>query len=174
MFTIKLHVSIINDLLCRILEAIDSIVANTPITNISEPVVFSQRSFAVSVQEVNIEDFKQSGHTFSVNSEYFSNENQSLTFNDLMFGPTSKRPTAAISLPRNLLNGLSNITFSTRITYAVFITDSLFLRRFKTFQKIASIIISAAIVGSGTIRQLEPPVNLSFLLNPVSKHRICD
>ena len=174
MFTIKLYVSNINDILCRILEAIDSIVANAPITNLSEPVVFSQRSFAVSVEEVNIEDFKQSGHTFSVNSEYFSNENLSLTFNDLVFGPTNKRPTAAISLPRNLLDGLSNINNSTRITYAVFITDSLFLRRFNTLQKVASIIISAAIVGSGSIKGLNPPVNLSFLLNPVSRHRVCD
>lgn len=174
MFTIKLYVSNINDILCRILEAIDSIVANVPITNLSEPVVFSQRSFAVSVEEVKIEDFKQSGHTFSVNSEYFSNENLSLTFNDLVFGPTNKRPTAAISLPRNLLDGLSNINNSTRITYAVFITDSLFLRRFNTLQKVASIIISAAIVGSGSIKGLNPPVNLSFLLNPVSRHRVCD
>ena len=156
------------------MEAIDLIVANTPITNLSEPVVFSQRSFAVSVQEVKIKDFKQSGHVFSVNFKYFSNESQSLSFNDLTFGLTSERPTAAVSLPSNLLNGLSYITNSTRITHAVFITDSLFLRRYNTFQKVSSVIISAAIVGSGTIKELNPPVNLSFLLNPVSRHRVCD
>ena len=156
------------------MEAIDLIVANTPITNLSEPVVFSQRSFAVSVQEVKIKDFKQSGHMFSINFKYFSNESQSLSFNDLTFGLTSERPTAAVSLPSNLLNGLSYNTNSTRITHSVFITDSLFLRRYNTFQKVSSVIISAAIVGSGTIKELNPPVNLSFLLNPVSRHRVCD
>ena len=150
------------------MEAIESVVENIPLTNTSEPVVISLKSFAVSLQQVNIDEFKQSGQTFSVNFGDFSNDNQSLNSNDLTFGGSNQQPTAAINLPRNLLNGLPNITNNTRITHSVFITDSLFLRRDDNFQEVGSIIISAAVVGTGTIRGLNPPVGLSFMINPVS------
>ena len=150
------------------MEAIESVVENIPLTNTSEPVVISQKSFAVSLQQVDIEEFKQSGQTFSVNFGDFSNENQSLNSNDLTFGGSNQQSTAAISLPRNLLNGIPNITNNTRITHSVFITDSLFLRRVNNFQEVGSIILSAAVVGTDTIRGLNPPVGLSFMINPVS------
>ena len=150
------------------MEAIESVVENIPLTNTSEPVVISQKSFAVSLQQVNIKEFKQSGQAFSVNFGDFSNDNQSLNSNDLTFGGSNQQSTAAINLPRNLLNGLPNITNNTRITHSVFITDSLFLRRDDNFQEVGSIILSAAIVGANTIRRLNPPVGLSFMINPVS------
>ena len=150
------------------MEAIESVVENIPLTNTSEPVVISQKSFAVSLQQVNNEEFKQSGQTFSVNFGDFSNDNQSLNSNDLTFGGSNQQPTAAINLPRNLLNGLPNITNNTRITHSVFITDSLFLSRVVTFQKVGSIILSAAVVGRDTIKGLNPPVGLNFMINPVS------
>ena len=150
------------------MEAIESVVENIPLTNTSEPVVISLKSFAVSVQLIDIEEFKQSGQMFGVNFGDFSNDNQSLKSNDLTFGGFNQQPTAAINLPRNLLNGLPNITNNTRITHSVFITDSLFLRRDDNFQEVGSIIISAAVVGTDTIRGLNPPVGLSFMINPVS------
>ena len=151
------------------MEGIESVVENIPLTNTSEPTVISQKSFAVSVQQVNIEEFKQSGQIFSVNFGDFSNENQSLNFNDLTFGGSNQQSTAAINLPRNLLNGLSKITNNTRITHSVFITDSLLLRRVDNFQEVGSVILSASVVGTDAIRGLKPPVGLSFTINPVSK-----
>ena len=151
------------------MEAIESVVENVLPTNTSEPVVISQKSFAVSVQQVNIEEFKQSGQMFSVKFGQFSYDNQSLNFNDLTFGGTNQQSTAAINLPRNLLNGLPNITNNTRITHSVFITDSLFLSRIDNFQKVGSIILSASVVGTDAIRGLNPPVGLRFTINPVSK-----
>ena len=62
--------------LFRILEAIESIVENIPIKNISEPVIIIQKSFAVSIQQVNIEEFKQFGQTFSVNYRGFTDGNK--------------------------------------------------------------------------------------------------
>ena len=150
------------------MEAIESVVENIPLTNTSEPVIISQKSFAVSLQQVDIEEFKESGQTFSVNFGDFSNNDQSLNSNDLTFGGSNQQSTASINLPRNLLNGLPNITNNTRITHSVFITDSLFLRRVDNFQEVGSIILSAAVVGTDTIRGLNPPVGLSFMINPVS------
>ena len=41
----------------RILEAIGSIVGDIPIGNISEPVVITRRTFALSVQQVDLDQF---------------------------------------------------------------------------------------------------------------------
>ena len=150
------------------LEAIESVVESIPITNISEPVIITQQSFAVSVQQVNIEEFTQSGQRFSVNYRGFSDGNQTLNSNDLVFGTTSQQPTATISLPNNLLSTIPTITNNTRITHSVFTTESLFLRRINKFLEIGSIIISTTVVGTDTISGLDPPVGLSFQINPVS------
>ena len=150
------------------LEAIESVVESIPISNISEPVIITQKSFAVSVQQVNIEEFTQSGQRFSVNYREFSDGNQTLTSNDLVFGITSQQSTATISLPNNLLSTIPNITNNTRITHSVFTTESLFLRRINNFLEIGSVIISTTVVGTDTISGLDPPVGLSFQINPVS------
>ena len=153
------------------LEAVESVVENIPITNISEPIVITQKSFAVSVQQVNIEEFTQFGQTFSVNYRGFTDENQTLNSNDLVFGSPSQQTTAIINLPNNLLSALPNITKNnTRITHSVFITDSLFLRRNNYNLDVGSVIISTSVVGADTITGLNPPIDLRFLVNPVSQY----
>ena len=152
----------------RMLEAIESVVESIPITNISEPVIITQQSFAVSVQQVDIVEFTQSGQTFSVNYRGFSDGNQTLNSNDLVFGKTSQQHTASISLPHKLLSTVPNITNNTRISHSVFTSDSLFLRRNNNFLMIGSVIISTTVVGTDRINELDPPVGLGFLINPVS------
>ena len=159
------------DSLHRMLEAIESVVENIPIANTSEPIVIAQKSFAVSIQQVDTEEFTQSGQTFSVNYRGFSDDSQTLNSNDLVFGSPSQQSTAAINLPNNLLSALPNITKNnTRITHSVFITDSLFLRRNNYNLEVGSVIISATVVGADTIRELDPPVDLRFQVNPVSSY----
>ena len=159
--------------ICRILEALESVVDNLLLHNSSEPVVITQKSFALSVQEVNMEEFKTLGQTFSVNFGDLSITNQTLNPNDLKFGTLSQQSSAAISLPNNLLNATSNTINSTRITHSVFITDSLFLRRSQKLLKVASLVLSASVVGRKVITELDPPVNLRFLINPVSVNGFC-
>ena len=149
------------------MEAIELVVEKLPITNLSEPVVVAQKSFALSVQEVKVEEFKRLGLTFSVDFGDLSFTNQSLNPNDLTFGTASQQSTTAISLPNNLLSGIPTTINSTRITHSVFITDSLFLRRSQNFLEVGSLILSASVVGRKAITGLDPPVNLRFLINPV-------
>ena len=155
--------------ICRILEAVKSVTENIPINNTSKPVVISQTFFAVSIQQVDIEEFKKFGQTFSVifDFEDLLTRNKSLDSNDLTFGSASEQSTAAITLPNNLLSSISNLSNSSRITNAVFITDSLFLSR-SDILKVGGLIISAAVVGTSTLEHLQPPVNLRFLINSVS------
>ena len=153
------------------LEAIESVVESIPIINISEPIVITQKLFAVSVQQVDTEEFTQFGQTFSVDLKGFSNENETLNSNYLVFGSSSQQSTAVINLPNNLLSALPNLAKNnTRITHSVFITDSLFLRRNNYNLEVGSVIISATVVGADTIRELDRPVDLRFQVNPVSKY----
>ena len=153
------------------LEGVESVVENIPITNITDPIVIAQKSFAVSVQQVDTEEFTQFGQTFSVNYRGFSDNSQTLNSNDLVFGSPSQQSTAAINLPNNLLSALPNLTKNnTRITHSVFITDSLFLRRNNYNLEVGSIIISTTVVSTNMLTGLDPPVDLKFLVNPVSKY----
>ena len=149
----------------RVLEAIKNAADAITISNVSESVVIVQKSFAVSVRQVNSDDFNKSGQTFSVNISDFVEQNISsehISFDRISAFP----PTRFIQLPINLLSSLSNNS-SSKITHAVFVTDSLFLSRGFSYNRVVSIVISASVVGIGTLRGLRPPVNLGFKLNPV-------
>ena len=76
-------------------------------------------------------------------------------------------PLVPLVYQNNLLDTIPNISNSTRITNAVFLSDSLFLRRDDKFMKVGSVIISAAVVGIDKIRELNPPVTLNF-------HSVCN
>ena len=144
------------------MEDIESVTENIPInsSDISKPVVISQRSFAVSIQQVNLQTFSKNGQTFNVN---IGNDQS----NDIIVGDTvDTKPIASISLPNNLLDSIPN---SNRITNAAFLSDSLFLRRDDKFMEVGSVIISATVVGVDTIQELNPPVTLTFqIINSVS------
>ena len=156
----------------RILEAIGSIVEDVPIRNISKPLVITRRTFALSVQQVDLDQFTEIGQNFSANLGGFSNlnTNESIDSSDLSFElRTTTQATASVILPSNLFNAIYNVTSNTRITHAVFLSDSLFLRRDSNNLEVGGIIISARVVGYNSIESLDPPVSISFLKNPVYK-----
>ena len=109
------------------------------------------------------------GQTFSANLGAFSDLNMSenIDSNDLSFSRSTSQPTASISLPNNLFNAILNVTNNTRITHAVFLSDSLFLRRENNDMEVGGIIISASLVGSNSVEGIDPPLNITFLKNPV-------
>ena len=159
----------------RILEAIGSIVGDIPVGNISEPVVITRRTFAVSVQQVDLDQFMELGQNFSANLGDFSNlsMNEIIDSSDLSFQlRTTTQATASVRLPSNLFSALPNVTSNTRITHAVFLSDSLFLRRSSNDLEVGGIIISARVVGYNSIQSLDPPVSIRFLKNQVYKTMI--
>ena len=150
-------------LLFRLLEAIESVVEEI-IVDTSKPVIITQRSFAVSVQQVNSTDFSQNGQIFSVN---LGNISMQLNTDNLMLGETSDMPpTGSISLPNNLLDLLVD-TNNSKITNAVYTIDSLFLRREQKSLEVGSIILAGTVVGNVNITDLDPPITLNFQILPV-------
>lgn len=159
--------------LCRLLESLEAVTASIPIPeNSTEPVVITQPTFAVSVQEVEPELF--SGFTFS--ASVGSGPGAELNSDSLTFGENSnnaKAPRTSMSLPANLFQSI-HVTNTTRITQSVFINDALFLRRNITVGQleVGAIILSAEVVGS-EVAGLDPPITLTFLKNQVHLPRNC-
>ena len=137
--------------------------------NHTGPVILTQRSFAVSVQEVDPEAFNTQVFSLSLGDNPFSEANLELNENSLdFFSMTSS--TASLTLPENLFDSLRVSNFS-RITQSVFLTDGLYLRRNDSLLEVGSVIIATSVVN-GTIEGLDPPISITFLKNPVSVHLI--
>lgn len=121
----------------------------------------------MSVQEINLEDFYQNGgQFFSINVPFMSNQT-TLTADSLSFKNNYNSSTGSISLPSNLFNTLPSYSNTTRVYQAVFVTESLFLRRNFNFLQLSSVVLSATVVGTN-LRGIKPPINLTFQINPVS------
>ena len=156
-------------LIIRILEAIESIAEDIPVENTSEPVVITRNTFAVSVQQVDLDETTINDRIFSANLGNFSvlDINENIDPNDLSFETSDNQPTASLRLPNNLFSAVLNVTNITRITHSVFLSDNLFLRRENDNKEVGGIIISASVVGSDSINALNPPITIRFLKNPV-------
>ena len=143
------------------MEATQSVADRIPIQNTSQPVIIARSQFAVSAQEVVPNHFMQ---TFSFTAEdhsHISNISR-INSNNLYFGEMRNKSTASISLPNNLFNALHNISKS-RVTHAIYLSESAFLRRENSNLEVNSVIISASVVGAAPIIGFKnPPVILSF------------
>ena len=141
------------------------VTADIPIpVNQTEPVILAQESFAVSVQQVNPEEFEMQIFSISLGDDPFSGTAQ-LDNNSLELSPVTSF-TASITLPQNLFDSLPMST-SSRIARSVFLTDALYLRRNNSGLELGSIIIAASVVNK-TVEKLNPPVSITFLKDPVS------
>ena len=156
-------------LLCikqRLLEAVQIVTAEIPIPlNNTGPVILPQDSFAVSVQEVGPEEFDMQSFSASLGSNPFSNHKLELNEDSLVFSPVTSS-TASLTLPQNLFDS-SSVSNSAHIALSVFLTDALYLRRNKSLLEVGSVVLSASVINQ-TINQLDPPISLRFLKNPVS------
>ena len=133
---------------------------NIPIPENETSALITQSTFAVSVQKVDPMTF--AGLSISAVIESFDNQRiDELMLNMMM---SNERSTGSLSLPSNLLQKANG----TRVTMSVFTTNSLFLRRDTNNMEVASIVISAGVVGVQRVKNLDPPITAVFQRNPVS------
>ena len=159
-FTLLITVgyTLLTDIICyyRLLGSIEVLSEALPAEVGGEPVVITQTSFAISVQEVEVETFQ--GQTISANGV-------NLDFNNSETVTT--KPAVSLELPRNLFQVSTGN--STRITNSVFLNDLLYLRRDTKNLNVSGIIISAGLAGIDRVYNLtNPTVNLEFQRNIVS------
>ncbi|XP_019854609.1 PREDICTED: adhesion G-protein coupled receptor G2-like [Amphimedon queenslandica] len=148
----------------RMLAIVSNMAAIINITNASNHVVKNHAYFAVSIRENNFEGFGR--ETLSINLTDFSEPNVNSYNITLETEGNIVYSTGSVTLPSSNLNS-SNIN---RITNAVFLTDSLFLRRKFDYFNVSSVVISTSILREfDAIKELDSPVNLSFQLNPAIK-----
>ena len=147
-------------------ESIEQVTESIPIPENETQVVLTRESFAVVVQEVE-PDSLSAGLPFNLFvASGFDNTSSQLDMNSLSFSETDDA-IASLSLPSSLFLSLNASTNGIRLTQSVFLTDSLFLRRNNNFSEVGGIILAASVVGN-SVTGLDPPIQLSFLKNPVS------
>ena len=135
--------------------------------NSTEPVLIPQRSFAVAVQRVNMSKTMGLSFSASFGEDFGFTSNETYNSSDLAFNMIQQQSTGSISLPENLLSNLNETRNDTRVSFQLFLTDSLFLRRDNNFTEVGSIILAASVVGE-RLEGLAPPVVLTFQRNLVS------
>ena len=142
---------------------------NLPLPDKStEPVVITQRSFAVAAQRVNTSTIMGLGFSASFGEDFGFASNETIDGSDLTFNTAvQQQSTGSISLPDNLLSHLNGTHNDTRVSFQLFVTDSLFLRRDNNLTEVGSIILAASVVGE-RFEGLAPPVMLTFQRNLVS------
>ena len=140
------------------MEAIESVANSIPLQNTSTPVIIARSQFAVSAQEVATNKLEQ---LFSVNIGNVSNTT-TLNSSNLNFMKNNESSTASILLPNNVINSVSTESAKVRITHAVYLSDSVFLRRDNNDLEVGSIIISASISSDNNNSIFDPPVTLTF------------
>ena len=141
----------------------------------TEPVLITQRNFAVAVQRVNTSTFMAMGLGFSASfgEDFDFASNETIDSGDLAFSTAvQQQSTGSISLPDNLLSHPNGTRNNTRVSFHLFVTDSLFLRRDNNFTEVGSIILAASVVGE-RFEGLSPPVILTFQRNLVSPVMAC-
>ena len=150
-------------MLFRLLGALESVTDNIPIAENETSTFVSETTFAVSVQEIEPDQFTGLNVTAilgGINITQQRIDESALLFNTF----TNEQAAGSLSLPSNLLSK----TNGTRMTLTVFVTDSLFLRRENNDTKVGSIIIAAGVVGKKRVEGLNPPMVAVFQKDPVS------
>ena len=126
-------------------------------------VVSTRELFAVAVQEVEPDHF--AGLTFSaIVTNGFDGTNSQL--HSLLFFKNDDA-IGSLSLPSTLFDNFDASKNNTRLTESVFLTDSLFLQRENNLSVVGGIILAASVVET-RVTELNPPIKLSFVRNPVS------
>ena len=154
------------------LEAIEVVIGELPLGDSSQTVI-SLDKFAVSLQAVNSTGFNGTrilSKTDNVEmpiidiDEFFLNSNLSISDHNY---------SAEIIIPENIFEFASST--SNLIASAVYVDDTLFLRRDKKQKEVASVILSATLVGSNSISGLnDSTIQLIFRRNTsVSDSNFC-
>ena len=158
----------------RLLETVEAVAATLPIPENETFTVIPLTSFAVTAQDVQVEDI--GAQTFSALIGF--DAGRSIEPMDLVFD-AHPNATASITIPATVFMSIqlpSNMTpdISIRITNAVYLNDLLFLQRAGGSQRsrIGSVIISTSIRSNDSLENFDPPVNLTFVKNPVRLHSI--
>ena len=150
-------------MLFRLLGALESVTDSIPIAENETSTFISETTFAVSVQEIEPDQFTGLNVTAvlgGINITQQRIDESALLFNTF----TNEQAAGSLSLPSNLLSK----TNGTRVTLTVFVTNSLFLRRESNDTKVGSIIIAAGVVGKKRVEDLNPPMVAVFQKDPVS------
>lgn len=165
------------DSLERFQDAVVLMPAGNDSVNATPP-VFAFRTFAIQIQPIDPDTFQ--GQTFTVDLGSVEESmnitgnipEESLRTSDKA-GTTTKRETASIELPKDLLNDLSLCSSSNsssssnqnRFSFSVFLSDILFQNPEQSHLELGSVIVAARASCANSTTKLRTPIQVAFRFN---------
>ena len=158
----------------RILNVVNTVTSSIPIPENETEQIIPFQSFAVSVREVNPDEFR--GQTFSVSLGGTITEDSRISEDSLSFGNQFTMTTASIKLPEDLFEQI-NATNKTdlRISHTVFLNDTLFVRENgsddfeEESEVVGSVVMAATLSSNVTVKNLQTHVEINFTKSRVSE-----
>lgn len=145
-----------------------SVADEIPIDGNASNTIIIRRTFAVSVQKVDFENFTRLSYSINTNT---SDESEfEVVYEE------QNNPTGAITLPSSLFNSKETINTSRSVvSNSVFLNDNAFQVRDPGVFVVAGLIISARVVGyeENAFTDLEEPVELTIQQNEVNHTHAC-
>lgn len=156
---------------CRILTLVEDVASNIPIPENQTSLVIPLTSYAIAVMRVNPADF--TGQTFSANfGNDFTFDDTKVINPDLLAFEETTSATASLSIPPNVLDLIAaiskgNASITRRLTFGLFLGDVLFSSRNASKLEVGSIIMSASLTDSEKVKNLSPPIIVTFQKSPL-------
>ncbi len=162
-------------LLFRILSVVETVAENIPFPENETNIIITLTSFAISVREVDPENFNGQDFSVNVGDSFNFDGNMAIDPDSLSFSE-SPQATASLSIPDDFFMHLDLSVFAgednttskalPRIINSVYLSDILFLRREESVLEVGSIIMAASLSGGATVENLTNPITLVFVKKP--------
>ena len=158
------------------LAALERLASEYPASEDGETVLILRNTFSYAIRPANVKTFSGQALSALLGS---SSDFTDTTANNIVLEAT-EGATASISLPETLFDGLNITSNETTIVYSIFLNEALFLRRQEyieennlTTNTPGGLVVGAFIPDNVTVTELDDPVQLTFLKNPVSSGALC-
>ena len=159
--------------LCRLLDSLTYFSNNLPITN-STSATFTRKTYALRVNDINTSNFE--GETLSVNLGSVQEAmNIGGNIKEEAIETTSGKKvyqnrTASVQVPASVFRDLGQSSGQQRLSYAVFVRDTLFQSSDENQSNltVGSIIVTVRVNGTAASGNLSTPITVIFQASEVS------
>ena len=160
-------------ILCRLIDSLTSFTDNLVITN-TTTATFTQRTYALQMNDINTSNFQ--GQTLSVDlgsvqdamsisSNIGKEAIQTIEGNKLFLNRT-----ASVQVPESIFQDFRQSSGQQRLSYAVFVRDTLFQSSDENQSNltVGSIIVAVRVNGTTASGNLSTPITVTFQASEVS------
>ena len=158
--------------LCRLIDSLTNFTNNLAITN-STSATFTRKTYALQLHDINTSSFQ--GQMLSVDlgsvqeAMSISNNIQDEAIQTIEGNRVFQNRTASVQVPSSVFQDLGQSDVQQRLSYSVFVRDTLFQSSDENQSNltVGSIIVAVRVNGSTASGNLSTPINVTFQASEV-------